>query len=197
MKSVRGTLTKESVLATEARGKEQFPDWLFDDGTAELGTDRHEVVIGVSPAFGAEMHRTSAGHGLPDVINAITSGISGGGGRARLVRILHTADTSFVGLSAAKLSGSGIGIGIQSKGTTVLHRSDRLPHLNLELFSNAPLVLLDHYKQLGWNAARHTFGEAPEPVVVPFRGEALSARFHARVAILLSLIHISEPTRPY
>ena len=187
VKSVRGTLTKESVLATEALGKEQFPDWLFDDGAAEPGTDRHEVVIGVSPAFGAEMHRTSAGHGLPDVINAITSGISGGGGRARLVRILHTADTSFVGLSAAKLSGSGIGIGIQSKGTAVLHRSDRLPHLNLELFSNAPLVLLDHYKQLGWNAARHTFGEAPEPVVVPFRGEALSARFHARVAILFAL----------
>lgn len=187
VKSVRGTLTKESVLATEALGKEKFPDWLFDAGYAEPGKDRHEVVIGVSPAFGAEMHRTSAGHALPDVVNAIVSGIEDGGGNARLVRIMHTADTSFVGLSAAKLSGSGIGIGIQSKGTAVLHRSDRLPHLNLELFSNAPLVLLDHYKQLGRNAARHTFGEAPEPVVVPFRGEALSARFHARVAILFAL----------
>ena len=66
--------------------------------------------------------------------------------------------------------------------------------MNLELFSNAPLVLLDHYKQLGWNAARHTFGEAPEPVVVPFRGEALSARFHARVAILFALE--TEMTNP-
>lgn len=194
VKTVRGTLTKERVLATEALGRENFPDWLFDAGTAEPGNNAHEVVIGVSPGFGVELHRTSAGHALPDVIEAIISGITEGGGNARLVRIMHTADTSFVGLSAAKLSGSRIGIGIQSKGTAVLHRSDRLPHLNLELFSNAPLVLLDHYKQLGWNAARHTFGEAPEPVVVPFRGEALSARFHARVAILFALE--TEMTNP-
>jgi propanediol dehydratase large subunit len=144
-------------------------------------------VIGVTPAFGLEIHRTTAGHKLVDVIQAIMDGIAEGGGTARLVRILHTADTSFVGLSAAKLSGSGLGIGIQSKGTSVLHKADRLPHMNLELFSNAPLVLIEHYRQLGRNAARHTFGESPEPVVVPFRGEALSARFHARVAILFAI----------
>ena len=43
------------------------------------------------------------------------------GGRVRVVRMRHTADTSFLGLSAARLSGSGIGIGLQAKGTTVIH----------------------------------------------------------------------------
>lgn len=52
----------------------------------------------------------------------------------------HTADTSFLGLSAAGLSGSGIGIGIQAKGTAVIHQIGRLPHNNLELFSNAPVI---------------------------------------------------------
>ena len=187
VKTVRGTITKENVLATEALGRDTTPQWLFDAGLAKMGHDPHEVVIGVTPAFGLEIHRTTAGHALVDVIQAMMDGIAEGGGTARLVRIMHTADTSFVGLSAAKLSGSGLGIGIQSKGTSVLHKADRLPHMNLELFSNAPLVLIEHYRQLGRNAARHTFGEAPEPVFVPFRGEALSARFHARVAILFAI----------
>ena len=41
-----------------------------------------------------------------------------------MVRIGHTADTSFLGLTAARLSAAGIGIGIQAKGTTVIHRAD-------------------------------------------------------------------------
>lgn len=120
-------------------------------------------------------------------MRALTTGIEEAGGAARIVRIMHTADTSFVGLTAAKLSGSGIAIGIQAKGTAVIHQADRLPHLNLELFSNAPLVKLDHYRALGRNAARYTYGERPEPVIVPVRGEALGARFHVRVALLYAL----------
>ena len=76
-----------------------------------------------------------------------------GGGVARVVRMRHTADTSFLGLSAARLSGSGIGIGIQAKGTAVIHQHGRLPHNNLELFSNAPITTLEHYRALGRNAA--------------------------------------------
>ena len=58
----------------------------------------------------------------------------------RLVKFWHTADTSFLGLSAARISGSGIGIGLQAKGTAVIHHKSRLPHNNLELFSNAPII---------------------------------------------------------
>lgn len=186
---IRGVLSRDRVLAAEnadlpASGHSLRLRHL---GPAKQGDDPHEVVIGVSPAFAERLHQTTAGHPLGHVVRALTAGIKEGGGVARIVRILHTADTSFLGLTAAKLSGSGIAIGIQSKGTAVIHQADRLPHLNLELFSNAPLVSLDHYRALGRNAARHTHGERPEPVIVPVRGEALGARFHVRVALLYAL----------
>ena len=103
------------------------------------------------------------------------------------MRFNHTADTSFLGLSAAGLSGSGIGIGIQAKGTAVIHHIDRLPHNNLELFSNAPITTLQHYRKLGENAGDYALGALPDPVVVPTRGEALGARFHARVALIYAI----------
>ena len=81
----------------------------------------------------------------------------------------------------------GVGIGIQAKGTAVIHQRDRLPHNNLELFSNAPITRLEHYRGLGANAAAYALGEMPEPVVVPTRGEAMGARYHARVALIYAI----------
>lgn len=193
VQGIRNVLTRERVLAAEnvvaaAVGQAVGEaDWLVPAGVAAKGSDPHEVVIGVSPAFARQLHQTTAGHALSDVVAALVDGIEAGGGTARLVRMMHTADTSFLGLAAARLSGSGFGIGIQAKGTTVLHQADRMPHMNLELFSNAPLTGLEHYRALGRNAARHTFGEAPEPVMVPTHGEALGARFHVRVALLYAI----------
>ena len=103
------------------------------------------------------------------------------------MRFRHTADTSFLGLSAARLAGSGIGIGIQAKGTAVIHQRERLPHNNLELFSNAPITRLEHYRGLGANAAAYALGEMPEPIVVPTRGEAMGSRYHARVALIYAI----------
>lgn len=189
VQGIRNVLTRERVLAAEnvAADAAGDADWLLPAGVAAKGADPHEVVIGVSPAFARQLHQTTAGHALSDVVAALVDGIEDGGGTARVVRMVHTADTSFLGLAAARLSGSGFGVGIQAKGTTVLHQADRMPHMNLELFSNAPLAGLDHYRALGRNAARHTFGEAPEPVVVPTHGEALGARFHVRVALLYAI----------
>jgi propanediol dehydratase large subunit len=99
----------------------------------------------------------------------------------------HTADTSFLGLSAARLAGSGVGIGIQAKGTAVIHQRDRLPHNNLELFSNSPITKLAHYRRMGENAAAYARGDLPEPVVVPTRGEAMGARYHARVSLIYAI----------
>jgi propanediol dehydratase large subunit len=184
VRDIRGVLSRDRVLAAE-NADPSFRLQIL--GPAKRGDDPHEVVIGLSPAFAERLHQTTAGHRLGQVVKALTGGIEEGGGVARFVRIRHTADTSFLGLTAAKLSGSGIAIGIQAKGTAVIHRADRLPHLNLELFSNAPLISLDHYRALGRNAARYTYGERPEPVIVPVRGEALGARFHVRVALLYAL----------
>ena len=69
----------------------------------------------------------------------------------------------------------------------MIHSSQRLPHNNLELFSNAPITRLEHYAALGRNAAAYALGEAPEPVVVPTRGEAMGSRYHARVALIYAI----------
>jgi propanediol dehydratase large subunit len=156
-------------------------------GAAGESADRADVVIGISPAFGIKLFQTTAGHRLSDVLRVLTETIRARGLTPRVVRFRHTADTSFLGLSAARLAGSGIGIGIQAKGTAVIHQRDRLPHNNLELFSNAPITSLDHYKRLGANAAAYALGEMPEPVVVPQRGEAMGSRYHARVAMIYAI----------
>jgi propanediol dehydratase large subunit len=124
---------------------------------------------------------------LSRVLGAMMEAIRSRGLTPRVVRFRHTADTSFLGLSAARLAGSGVGIGIQAKGTAVIHQKDRLPHHNLELFSNAPITQLEHYRGLAANAAAYALGEMPEPVVVPTRGEAMGSRYHARVAMIYAI----------
>ena len=187
--AIRDVLDRSEVLRTEAiYGREESRRIVYREaGPAESGSNPKEVVVGISPGFGNKLFRTLAGHALSKVLEVIKEGIEDGGGVMRLVRCKHSADTSFLGLSAAGLSGSGIGIGLQAKGTAVIHQRGRLPHNNLELFSNAPITTLEHYRQLGRNAARHAAGELPEPVVVPTHGEALGARYHARVALIFAI----------
>ena len=187
--AIRDVLDRGEVLRSEARfAKDEARRIRYAvQGEASPGEDRDEVVVGISPAFGIKLYRTLAGHSLAEVLKALKSGIEAGGKRMRLVRFGHTADTSFLGLSAAGLSGSGVGIGIQAKGTAVIHQQGRLPHNNLELFSNAPITSLEHYRGMGENAAAYAAGRAPEPVVVPTEGKALGARYHARVALIYAI----------
>jgi propanediol dehydratase large subunit len=187
--AIRDVLSREEVLRAEAASEisEAKSIRYQSMGPATPGTAPHEIVVGVSPGFGSKIFRTLAGHRLSAVLRALRTGIERGGGQMRLVRFWHTADTSFLGLSAARLSGSGVGIGLQSKGTAVIHQKDRLPHNNLELFSNAPITTLAHYEQMGLNATVYADNALPDPVVVPTRGEALGARFHARVALTYAI----------
>jgi propanediol dehydratase large subunit len=187
--AIRDVLDRETVLAQEAEFARRASGALSlrSMGPAVRGADRREVVIGVSPAFGQKLFRTMGGIPLSELLREMIGGIESGGGVARFVRMRHTADTSFLGLSAARLSGSGIGIGLQAKGTAIIHQADRLPHNNLELFSNGPITRLEHYRQLGFNAAQYARGELPEPVVVPTRGEAMGSRYHARVALIYAI----------
>jgi propanediol dehydratase large subunit len=189
LNAIRDVLDRDTVLAEEAEfALRAAKDISFRaTGAARAGTNSREVVIGVSPAFGVKFFRTLGGIPLADLLGEMVAGIESGGGTARIVRMRHTADTSFLGLSAARLSGSKIGIGIQAKGTAVIHQADRLPHNNLELFSNAPITTIEHYRMLGHNAAQHALGELPQPVVVPTRGEAMGARYHARVALIYAI----------
>jgi propanediol dehydratase large subunit len=184
--AIRDVLTREEVLRAEEtqRMAEGARIRYRELGAAAVGIETDEVVIGVSPAFGIKLFRTVAGHPLSAVLQELIAGIVEGGAKPRVVRMIHTADTSFLGLTAAGLAGSGIGIGIQAKGTAVIHHKDRQPHNNLELFSNAPITQLGHYRQLGANAAAYARGQLPTPIIVPTRGEAMGSRFHARVALI-------------
>ena len=83
------------------------------------------------------------------------------------------------------MAGSGIGIGIQSKGTSVIQRRDLKPLQNLELYSVAPILDRSLYRQLGRNAAEHALGGRPIPVQNPYTDEAITARYHARVVTLM------------
>ena len=179
---MRTEIGRADVMAAEGRiaEDERRAMHLVPRGTAAPGTDPLEVVIALSPGFGAQLNKTTGECRHSDVLRMLTMGIAQGGAIARTVRIRHTADTSFLGLTGARLAGSGIAIGIQGKGTT----AGLAPHTNLELFPQAPLITLEHYRQIGANAAAFARGETPEPVVIPPHGDALGAKFHVRTALL-------------
>jgi propanediol dehydratase large subunit len=91
-----------------------------------------------------------------------------------------------IGWTAANLSGSGVAIGIQGKGTTLIHRADLPTLANLELLSVAPLIDAPLYRAMGRNAARHARGDRPAPVLLPESGEAMGPRYHAKVVALIT-----------
>lgn len=156
-------------------------------GEAKVGTSPNEVVIGLAPAFGDKLSkRTITGIPHAAVLREIMAGIEEQGVKPRVVRIRRTSDVAFVAHDAAKLSGSGIGIGIQSRGTTVIHQRDLVPLQNLELFPQAPVIDLPTYREIGRNAARYAKGESPPPVsqisdqMARPKYQAKAALFHIR-----------------
>ncbi|OGO40024.1 MAG: propanediol dehydratase [Chloroflexi bacterium RBG_16_57_9] len=138
---------------------------LREVGEARLGTAPNEVVIALAPAFGDKLSkRTITGIPHAAVLREVMAGIEEQGVKARVVRVTRTSDVAFVAHAGAKLSGSGIGIGIQSRGTTVIHQRDLEPLNNLELFPQSPVIDLPTYRAIGRNAARYAKGESPAPV---------------------------------
>jgi len=161
-----------------------FPPLQFREvGAAKSGTDRNEVVIGIPPAFGTAMTKTIIDIPHRDVLKEVMAGIEEEGLKARLVRVNKTADVGFVAHEAAKLSGSGIGIGIISRGTSVIHQKDLMPLQNLELFSQSPLVELETFRAMGRNAAKYAKGEQPSPV--PVRNDPMARPRYQGLAALL------------
>lgn len=161
---------------------------------ARQGSDPREVVIGLSPALGRSVWLSLCGLPIGEVIRQLSAGLEEEGCVPRFVRVRSTIDVGLIGLTAAKLSGSGIGIGLQGKGTALIHRRDLAPLANLELFSVAPLLTARNYRELGRNAARHAKGMAPVPILTGGTDESISARYHARAVALVALEReASEP----
>ena len=154
---------------------------------AKSNISADEVVVGLGASFSRDMFETMSGVSHYDLLKEIAAGIEEEGMKSRFIRVLDTSDVAFIALTAAKLSGSGIGVGIQSKGTTVIHQKDLFPLTNLELFSQAPLITLDIYRKIGKNAARYAKGMSPEPVTV-MNDCMVRPKFQAKAAVL----HIKE-----
>ena len=176
-----GDTIKTSSIPSESNGME-----LIELGKAEKGNSSKEVVIGVGPAFGVHQTKTIVKIPHNKVLRELIAGIEEEGLNARVVKMYGTSDVSFISNQAAKLSGSGIGIGIQSKGTSVIHQKDLMPLSNLELFSQAPLIDLDTFRSIGKNAAKYAKNESPNPVPVKNdqmarpKYQAISALLHIR-----------------
>ncbi len=159
---------------------------LTPKGEPKLG-DENEVVIAVGPAFATSSDETLAKLSHTDVLKAIIAGIESEGANWKVVKVFTSADLAAIGLSGAKVSGSGIGIGLQSKGTALIHKSNLAPLNNLELLSQAPNLTLESYQALGRNAACYAKQKPPHPVPVKIDNTA-----RLRLIVQTTLLHSRE-----
>ena len=155
-------------------------------GPAKVGT-HGEVVVAVGPAFNDALTKTIGGIEHEAVLIALLTGVAREGLTARVVRVNHTSDCAAIGQIGAELSGAGIGIGLQSRGTTVIHKRGLARLNNLELFPQSPSLTLETYEQIGRNAARYAKGESPAPVGVKIDNWA-----RLRLIVKTALLHRRE-----
>jgi propanediol dehydratase large subunit len=160
---------------------------LAETGPARARVRPDEIVVGLSPAFGVEIWTALNGMTVAEVLRQVLAGIEEEGLASRLVRVRRSIDLGYIGSTAARLSGSGVSVGLQAKGTALIHRADLPPLANLELFSIAPRLTPELYRALGQNAARYAKGAAPEPLLLPESSEPLGPRYHARVVQLVAM----------
>jgi hypothetical protein len=163
------------------------PPAVEETHVAIIGDSPDEVVIAVGPAFGVALHETINGLSHADVLRAVVDGVQEGGAEPRLVRIRRSSDVAFIGHDGAELSGSGIAVGLQSKGTAVIHRADLQPLDNLELFGMSPLYTVESYRAMGRNAAAYALGQAVGPVPTTLDNFA-----RAKLIVRTTLLHARE-----
>jgi propanediol dehydratase large subunit len=154
---------------------------------ASVGNEPDEVVVALGPAFGAALCETINGLPHDAVLGSILDGIREEGGRPRVVRVRRSADVACIGHDGALLSGSGVAVGLQSKGTALIHRADLQPLDNLELFGMAPSLTLDSYRQIGRNAAGYALGRPVAPVPTVLDNYA-----RAKLIVRTTLLHARE-----
>ena len=171
------------ALAGDDREEEE----IRDGEPAEPGERPDEVVIAVGPAFGRELRRTIGGLPHADVLRAVAEGVREGGAEPRAVRVRRAADVAFIGHDGARLSGSGVAVGLQSKGTALIHRADLEPLDNLELFGMSPLYSLESYRAMGRNAAGYALGRDVGPVPTELDNFA-----RAKLIVRTTLLHARE-----
>ncbi len=163
------------------------PPLLENLHVASVGNESDEVVIALGPAFGSGLDATINGLRHGEVLAAIEAGVQEEGAVSRLVRVRRSSDVAFIGHDGARLSGSGVSVGLQSKGTAIIHRSDLEPLDNLELFGMSPLYTLDSYRAIGRNAAGYALGRSVGPVPTQMDNFA-----RAKLIVKTTLLHARE-----
>lgn len=148
--------------STKREEKSEF----VEKGEAKPSHDVKEVGIAIGPAFGITIHNTINGLPHREVLKEVMAGIEEEGMIPRIIRVTRTSDVGFMANDVAKISGSGVAVGIQSKGTTVIHQKDLNPLTNLELFPQAPLLTLETYRKIGQNTAKYAKGELVKPISI-------------------------------
>ncbi|MDR1977480.1 MAG: propanediol/glycerol family dehydratase medium subunit [Synergistaceae bacterium] len=156
---------------------------MTEKGPAARGTDPKEIVLAVSPAFATAFKTTIVDIPHSSVLRQVFAGAEEEGIHIRVIRVYHTADVAFMAHHAARISGSGIGIGILSRGTSVIHQRDLNPLSNLELFPQSPVIDLPTFRAIGKNAAKYAKGESPTPV--PTNNDPMARPRYQGLAALL------------
>ena len=174
------------TVSTDSQGEQRTISF-SEVGPAERGKRSDEVVLAISPGFGGLFTQTIVGLPHAEVIRQVLAGIEEQEVSARIIRVQNSSDLALMAHTAAKLSGSGIGIGILGRGTSMIHQRD-LPRLSsLELFPQCPLLTLETYRSIGSNAAQYAKRESPEPVPT-LNDQMARPRWQAKAALL----HLKE-----
>jgi propanediol dehydratase medium subunit len=108
LKEMTGAAPASAPAATAAGAVKLSPI-----GEAKQGMASDEVLIGLAPAFAESQTVTITGIPHDKVLKEIIAGIEEEGLKARVIKIYRSSDVAVCGHTAAKLSGSGIGIGLQ------------------------------------------------------------------------------------
>ena len=193
---IPGVKNLDAILSEAGKEKKGRQIRIQEKGVAEKGKLTNEVVVAVSPSFGVGQKSTLGNVDHIDVLDEIAAGLEEEGVQARFVKCYESADLGVIASIGSKLSGSGISIGIQSKGTSVIHQRDLSPLANLELFSQGPQITAEMFRAIGKAAGKYAKGSVPTPL--PSVVDPEVRRFLVKSAILhnadsRSVVHQKVP----
>ena len=184
IQAIRQARSPQEFIADQVSGPSPK---LVEIGPFNRQSRPEEVIVAVGPAFGGAMTRTIGGLKHEDVLAAICTGIAKEGLLARILKAYRSADLAGIAQAGAAMSGSGIAVAIQSRGTTMIQKRGLARLNNLELFPQSPSLTLEIYEEIGRNAARYARGEAARPVAVKVDNWA-----RLRLIVKTALLHRRE-----
>jgi propanediol dehydratase large subunit len=150
------------------------------------GSDPREVVIGLSPGVGRSVWRTLSACGHRGAARA-AGGLEEEGCRAGWCGSTAPWTSGWWTEPPLGCPAPAFGIGMQGKGTALIHRRDLPPLANLELYSMAPVITPDAVPAPRQQRRPARQGSHARPARNPYTDEAIEARYHTSVIALVAL----------